>query len=434
VDGQARDLVAVDLAEDGNCCLFVAADKGDRLLRPGPDGAFEDITAKVKLASRSRLAAWGDFGGSSRMDLASYDGNALTIWTQAADGTFSATKPGGTLELPESCVGMAAVAAGQAGKPGLLLSPVSGPPVLLKPTGKNAFAAVRLPAPATPLKDCGKGQACLVADFDGDSYIDVIQPFEKGGLLYPGNKDGFFDAPKPCTVCCTVGGGKAALGDFDGDGLPDVLVAGAEGVKIFQNRGGGVFEESLGASGEASYKSQHQASWCGLCDLNGDSRQGLFITYGAGPMALYFNRGFRSFGAVARRDMGLEGIADFGKGQQLALFADLGGGGAQDLFVVTGRGEIWCAFREAAGDEVHTSIEAWVSARSPSPGPVNVSLWKEKRCLGTLVTQAGAGRAFFGIEIWGTYTVKWRFPGAREISRDFRVKGKPVTVVLEDTR
>jgi hypothetical protein len=437
VAGQARDIAAINVAGDGTCCLFVASDKGDRLLRPGKDGAFEDITEKVKLASRSRLATWGNFGGNGRLDLASYDGATLTIWTQAADGTFSPVKPGEKFELPEGCVGMATIAVG-AGMgvrtPGLIFSPPSGLPVLLKPAGKYAFEAMKLPAPATAPKDYGKGQACLVADFNGDSLVDVIQPFEKGGLIYLGNKDGSFDAPKACAVCATVGGGKAALGDFDGDGLLDVLMAGAEGVKIFQNRGQGLFEEAIIASGEIGYKNLPLASGCGVCDFNNDTRQDIFVTYGAGPMLLYFNRGFRSFGQVPAREVALNQAPDIGQGQQLGLFADLGGGGTQDLFLVAQSGDIWCAFNYLGSESAALCVKARLRAGSPEVGPVNVSLWKEERCLGTAVVQAGLAPAFFGIETAGAYTLKWRFPGGREMSREVPVTNKPVTVELEGAK
>jgi hypothetical protein len=431
VGGKACDICAADLAGDGRCCLFVAGERGDRLLRPSEGGTFEDVTQKVKLASRSCLAAWGDFDGDGRMDLASYDGKALTIWAQGGDGTFSATRPGGTLAIPEGCVGLAVLPVGTDRTPGLLLSPVSGQPTVLKPAGRNAFEAAALRAPLGAPQDRGKGQACLVADFNGDSFVDVIQPFEKGGMIYLGGKDCSLDAPRPCAVCSTVGGGRAALGDLDGDGLPDVVVAGAEGVRVFQNLGNGAFEESLDTSGEVAYKSQPLASWCGVCDFNNDSRHDLFITYGAQPMLLYFNRGFRSFGQAPKLETALEEIPDFGKGQQMALFADLGGSGAQDLFLVTGNGDIWCASNDLGGDNAGLCVKAKLPAGSPTPGPANACLWSKQRCLGTVVVQAGAAPGFFGIGAPGKYTLKWRFPGGKEASRDVVVKDKPVTVVLD---
>ena len=432
VAGQARDISAVDLACDGRLSLFVASENGDRLLKGGKEG-FEDITEKVKLASKSRLAAWGDFNGDSRMDLASCDGKALTFWTQAADGSFSAGKPGGTSALPADCVGMATIGVSGMKRPGLLISPASGPPLLLKPSGKNAFVPAPLLMPAPAPKEFGKALACLVADFNGDSLIDIIQPFEKGGLIYLGNEDGGFDPPRPCAVCCTIEGGKAALGDLDGDGLLDVLVAGAEGVNIFQNLGNGLFQESLGLSGEVAYKSQPFASWCGVGDFNSDSRRDLFITYSAQPMLLYFNRGFRSFGQAPKLEMALDEIPDFAKGQQMGLLADLSGSGAQDLILVMNNGEIWCASNDLGGEDAR-SIQARLSSELPAPGPVNVSLWRDQRCLGTTTVQVGSPPAHFGIQASGAYTLKWRFPHGQEISKVLSIGSKPVTVVLDQAR
>ena len=426
IAGTARDIAAVDLVGDGKLCLFVASEKGDRLLKPAKD-TFVDITEKVKLASKSRLAAWGDFNGDGRMSLASFDGQTLTLWTQNSDGSFSATKAGGSCTLPGDCVAMATIAVAGSNAPGLLLSPSSGPPVLLKPAGKNAFEALPPlpPAPAAP--DRGKAQACLVADFDGDSLVDIIQPFEKGGLIYLGNKSGGFDTPKSCAVCCTAGGGQAALGDLDGDGLLDVLVAGAEGVRIFHNRGAGTFEESTSLCGEVAYKAQPFASWCGVGDFNNDSRRDLLITYSAQPMLLYFNRGFRSFGQAPKLEMALAEIPDSAAGQQMGLLADFSDGGAQDLVLVMNSGDIWCAYNDLGSDGAKC-IQVMPAPKPSTPGPINVFLWKGTRCLGAAVVQPGRAPAFFGIQDAGSYTLKWRLPGGQEMSKTIPVTDKPVTV------
>ncbi len=428
VGGEARDMMAVDLAGNGKLCLFIASEKGDRLLKPSKD-AFEDITDKVKLASKSRLAAWGDFDGDGLMDLASWDGKSLTIWSQSADGTFTASKPGGNFTLPAECVGLATIGVAGSSTPGLLVSPAFGAPILLKPAGKNAFEAVTLPATAEMPKEYGKAQACIVADFNDDSLIDIIQPFEKGGLIYVGNADGTFALSKPCGVCCTAGGGKAATGDFDGDGLPDVLVAGAEGVRIFQNLGNGAFEEALALSGELGYKRQPLASWCAVGDFNNDSRPDLLITFGGQPALLYFNRGFRSFGESPKLEEALKAAPDLQKGQRMGMLADLFGSGAQDLLLATNSGDVWCALNNLG--EEGMCIKARLSGKSPTAGPVNVSLFSGKRCMGTATVVAGGAPAFFGIEKAGKYTMKWRFPGGQKMSKAVEIDDKPATVVLD---
>jgi hypothetical protein len=132
--------------------------------------------------------------------------------------------------------------------------------------------------------------------------------------------------------------------DFDGDGWLDVLSAGADGVKIFQNTRNGDFVESMDLSGEVAYKAQPNVSWCGTCDFNNDGRQDIFLTYAAQPLLLYFNRGFRSFGQAPSLEMSLANqIKGLDRGQQAGLFADLSGRGAEDFVLVTAAGEIWLA-------------------------------------------------------------------------------------------
>ena len=438
IAGQARDIAAVDLADDGKLCLFIAADKGDRLFKPVKDG-FEEITEKVKLQSTSQLSAWGDFTGSGKVSLASFDGKTLTIWTPGADGAFAATKVANLPALPAKCVGMATIGLGRGKPTGLLVSPAAGQPVLLKPDGKGGFEAVALAAPVGPVaqatKDFGQAGACLVADFNNDSFIDIIQPFEKGGLIYLGNKDGGFDAPKPCGVCLSIGGGKAVVGDFAGDGLLDILVAGAEGVAIFQNLGDTTFADSLGLSGEVAYKGQPHASWCGVCDFNSDSRRGLFLTYPNQNLLLYFNRGFRSFGQSPKLELSLADIADCAKGQQMALFADFADSGVQDMVLITNSGEVWCAFNDGGGGDAK-AVKVRLPAGQPDSfaGPVNVSLWKGKRSLGAAPVQVGGPAAFFGVQDAGLFTVKWTLPGGKEVAKQVRVVDKPVIVTVDEGR
>src|SRR5262249_30661116 len=68
-----------------------------------------------------------------------------------------------------------------------------------------------------------------VADFNGDGYVDVvaISDYVNGVLLLaPGSGDGSFGAPS------TFGGGglnpiSVAVGDLNGDGIPDLAIADA---------------------------------------------------------------------------------------------------------------------------------------------------------------------------------------------------------------
>lgn len=432
VPGPVRDMVAVDLAGDGKLLLFIASEKGDCLFKGG-DETFENVAPKLKLASASRLAAWGNFGGQGHLDLASYDGKSLAIWSRAADGTFSSVKASGSFTIPENCQGMASLAVASAKTPGLLLSPAGGPPVLLKPTGNNAFEAVTLPAPpAAMIKDWGAPQACLVADFSGNSFIDVIQPFEKGGLLYRANKDGSFDPPQSCNVSGSTAGGKAMVGDFDADGLLDVVVAGDEGIRVYRNLGNGSFMETLASCGEISYKSQSEASCCTVGDFNNDSRQDVVLSYHQGQnVQVFFNRGFSSFGEAPKMELTQPPAAlpNVEKGQQAVLLADLRGTSAQDLLVVLNDGTLWCAYNDLA-DADPLCVKVKLPLDAATSGPVNVILYKDERCLGATPVRGGLP-AFLGIQDKGAYILKWAFPGGKTVTRKINVE-KPMEVRLDE--
>ncbi len=431
VKGKVTGVSAADVSGDGRLWLHVAGPGGDRLFRPvrgkevGQQG-FEDVTAAVKLAAASVACAWGDFNADGRLDLASFDGKALTIWRQGPDGAFGRVEVSGKFAVPADCPGMD----GYPAAPGLIVSTRTGPPLLLTPSGQAGFAARALPDAGPEPAKWGKAQACLVADFTDDGRPDVLRPFEKDGLLYAGDPGGAFRAPVACGVHSGPGAGRAAAGDFDADGWLDVLVAGAEGVKVFQNLKNGTFAETMALSGEIAYKSQPFASWCGVCDFNNDARQDVFITYEGEPLLLYFNRGFRSFGQAPRLELGLSEIAELASGQQAGVFADFDGDGAQDLAVALADGEVWCAYNDLGGEGA-LCITAGLPAASAHPGPVSVTVWAKKRCLGAAQARVGSPPAFFGVREAGAYTVKWRFPGGPWRERTVTVEDGPVRVLLD---
>ena len=99
-----------------------------------------------------------------------------------------------------------------------------------------------------------------------------------------------------------------AVGDFDGDGWPDVFYATGGGApdRLFQNRGDGTFVDVAAPAGVAAV---HRAQGAAAADVNGDGALDLFIpTLRTGDPALppygrlmlYLNRGDGSFSCCAR--------------------------------------------------------------------------------------------------------------------------------------
>ena len=210
----------------------------------------------------------------------------------------------------------------------------------------------------------------------------------------------------------------------------DVLIADASGVRVYQNLGEAGFAETLGLSGEIAYKPQPLATCAVVGDFDNDSRQDLVITYGAAQPLMYFNRGFRSFGQCPKLEQSLDRVPDLAKGQQLCLLGDFHNNGAQDLLLVLKNGDICHAANEIGGDSA-LCIKARLGPKSPMPGPVAVTLWDGKQCLGAAVTQCGASPAFFGLKGAGKYTLKWTWPGGAEMTKAVAVDDVPVMVELD---
>ncbi len=426
--GKVNGAAAVDPTGGGRPHLFVLADAGDRLFRPTADGTkFQDVTAKLKLPTTSRLAAWGDFNGDGRLDLASWDGHGLDVALCGGDGTFQLEKgAGGFGHVP---IGLAALSTGGAKKASLLVS-TPAEPILMTLGRSGLFLRKPLPKAAKGYKSLGQAGPCAVADFDADGIADVLQPFAKGALLYAGKPAGAFGPPQ--TACGARLGESITTvlaGDFDADGLADALVTSSFGCLVLRNLGGGKFAEALGEAGEVEYIAKPRSAGAMLCDINNDGRQEFVLLYPNMPPQFYFNRGFACFGYAVEldlRDSDLKVRDATSSGQQAGAAADFNGDGAGDLAMVSNEGEVWVLFREAAEGP---TLGLTVSLPPGAPGPVNVLAADGKRSLGVRVVSPGGAGALFGKHTKGPLLLKWRLPAGRPQTKRAIVL-KPTRLVL----
>src|SRR5208283_3878335 len=102
---------------------------------------------------------------------------------QQADGTFIAATVKAGDAFKDGCLSLSLLDLGQNGKPGLLVGTRASPVIL---TFKDDGAAEGRPLVTGdfPGKDLGEAGRCVLADFDGDSFPDLVQLFAKGGLFY----------------------------------------------------------------------------------------------------------------------------------------------------------------------------------------------------------------------------------------------------------
>ena len=440
LDGAIRAIRPIDLAGDGNTVLFVARDKGDRLLACDSKGRkFTDITASRDLQSKSQEYAWGDFSGQGRLDLISFDGKAFSLHAQQADGRFQSRTLDLGGALANGCIGMAALDAGVKGRSGLLVSG-SGLPVLVTLGAEGRQTLTELQAPGVDLGKLGKAGQCLVADFDGDGTADVLALREGGSIWFRGLMPGGFAPGVACAVKPGRGATRACVGDFDGDGRLDVFCVNTEGTSLWENEGDGKFANQFPFTGELLYNSQPGGNDCFVGDINNDGRQDILIAYGATSTGLkapqiFFNRGFRCFGAghlmsVAERKL-LPSANHAQDGQQAACLGDFDGDGAQDMILALSNGEIWSFFREN-GDGDARLASAFLRVGGPSMGPVVVTGWIGKRCMGAWNVVPGVSHACFGRNDAGPVTLKWRLPGGKEQQKEILLeKGGRVNVEIK---
>ena len=429
--GKIRAVRPIDLAGDGRLLLYVARDAGDRLLAcDAKTRKFTDVTADRRLEAKSKAFAWGDFDGNGRLDLISFDGQGLVLHAQQADGTFQ-VRP---LELAEAlaggCNGLSALDCGSKGRSGLLVS-TNSCPVLVSFAAGGKPSLVPLSASGIDLKKLGKPGPCLVADFDGNGVADILAPLSAGSVLFRGLTPGKFAPGVACAVQLGAGPSGACVADFDGDGRFDVLCVNSDGVTLWQNEGGGKFAETLRLSGEIEYISKPGGVECQVGDINNDGRQDALIAYAAMTPQLFFNRGFRSFGHAHTLDLGERHLLEVAEqGQQSACLGDFDGDGAQDMVLALNNGEVWAFFRENDDHEAR-SVVAALPVAGPYKGPVTVTGWMGKRCLGAWNVSPGVSQAFFGRMDAGAVTLKWRLPGGKEQQRDVVVEKATARVEIK---
>jgi len=429
VRGDVTGMAAVDVGGMGNVHLFVASTAGDRLYRPKEhDGemTFEDVTAKVRLDTRSRRFAWVDVNADGRADLASWSGTGLSVRFAGKEGRFRPGGEGWSFESQAECIGLAVCSRGE--RPGVLVSTYGSPIHLAAgPAGWKEAAMPRAPGAS------GGGEepsACVVADLDNDGFADVLQPAERGGLLWRGSAQGF---RRPVAAGVAVGGGGVipAIGDFDASGTLDFFLAGARKNTLWVDAGRrrgeaglcpgeagkGTFREVLRHGGSLSYKCPPGASDVKATDLNHDGWLDLCLVYKTADLHYHFNRGFRSF--AEEGDVRLDGLAaapgEPRTGQKALAVADFNKDDSQDLAVACTDGAIYCYFNDLSDmPGVRLRLGKGLA------GPVTVTCRMGAKGLAVVTAASVSGPSpatFLGARGPGKVTIGYRLPGKGEQTR-----------------
>ncbi len=192
------------------------------------------------------------------------------------------------------------------GIPDLLVTPYQGFGVLLGNgdgtfrSGPSQFLGVQFVTGVTPV------------DLNGDGKVDVVLAAGPIIVLF-GNGDGTFGGKTSYSVSDSLG--ASVVGDFNGDGIPDIAAVGQSGVWIFAGKGGGVFDPGV----EIPFNAD---GWeIAAADFNGDGKLDLAVTTGTGVTVLLANGG---------GTFDIEPLTAAGPSYHLAV-GDLNGDGHPDI-------------------------------------------------------------------------------------------------------
>jgi hypothetical protein len=420
-------LQSVELVAGTPPVLHILSPAGDRLF------VLQDAAAKEAavrgLTAKSERACWTDLDGDGRWDLVSWDGKTVGAWLQDEVGNLVGKE--GLVELPSVTTLVALRGGAAAGADGRVV--VLG----LKDKGLEIVQTLTVPeAQRASLTLAGPVGA---ADFDADGATDLMQAYDHGLVAWPGTADGTFGAGR-AVHSGRVGKNVAAMeaGDFDSDGLLDILVAGrlgegdGAGANLLANAGGWVFTPAWNHAGEV-YKVQPRARSVQVCDINTDGKFDFMLAYERGTPVFLFNRGFRTFGTgdeltLAGAMVG-EGDAAkpfasadaFNNGAPFGAVADFDGDGAQDGAFATADGDVWVVWRDRGSSGQGLSV-----AVAPGAGPVRVTLTEGQTALGAVLAVPGRP-AYCGFPSKGGVKLAWN--GA-----DGKPRTKTVPVIKPLTR
>jgi hypothetical protein len=230
-----------DYDNDGRLDLYVTAFGPNMLFRNNGDGTFTDVTAAAGVAGGpaewSTSTGFFDFDRDGHLDL--YVVNYLDY--RLTDNPYCGLRqPGRRMYChPTMFDGMA--------------------DRLFRNNGNGTFTDVS--ARAGIANPAGKGLGVVFCDFDRDGHTDVYVANDSvRNFLYRNNGDGTFrDVAYGAGVGFDLNGKpQAGMGtdcaDYNGDALPDLFVTNfsEELNTLYENRGGGIFEDVTAKAGLGS--------------------------------------------------------------------------------------------------------------------------------------------------------------------------------------
>jgi hypothetical protein len=322
--------VAADYDNDGDQDLFVSNYDRDSFYCNNGDGTFTDITEKAGVGSElwSIGASFFDYDRDGLLDLyvggyllfdpeyrnyyaaeafpgpLSYRGQKDTLYRNKGDGTFEdVTRKAGVYSLRGRAMGVTACDIDDDGREDVFVANDGMENYLYRNRGNGTFEEIALRT-GTAFGQNGEATSAMgpeFGDFDGDGLIDLLVPDMVYGCLYRNTGKGVFEEKSAeMGIAAVLGQYTSWSGnflDYDHDGLLDIFIVNgdahhleAEEDTLFKGEGGRKFVDVSAASGPAlKLKAVSRGSAAGDFDDDGDLD--LLVLNLNGPARLYRNDG-----------------------------------------------------------------------------------------------------------------------------------------------
>jgi len=274
VQGHGYEMgVAVgDYNNDGLEDLYVVGVHGNTLYRNNGDGTFTDVTQAAGVSGTSAegrktwsvAAAWLDYDNDGHLDLIVSN---YCDWTSGDDPVCGGLNAGNRAYCHPDMYRAESM-------------------LLYHNNGDGTFTEV---SARTFGRVLGKGMGIAVADYDGDGFPDIFIANDNDRNLLIHNLGGgkLKEVGMEAAVAYNgdgrqISGMGADFRDFDGDGLPDILMTGLrrETFELFRNTGKGTFEDASVSSGLLNLSRPWNGWGCGLVDFDNDGWLDVFIACG----------------------------------------------------------------------------------------------------------------------------------------------------------
>ncbi len=253
------------------------------------DGTFQNNISQT-LSGILRSVAAGDFNGDGKLDVAAViDGtNAVSIFLGHGDGSFAAP-----VQYP---IGASSLLIGDFngdGKLDLAAATGNGIAILLG-DGNGTFQPFSL---VSSLSSVSPGDDLLdLADFNNDGKLDIVKCTQTNIInVALGNGDGTFRQALGFQIPAILNTESAVVGDFNGDGKPDLAFANqsSDVVTILFGNGDGTFQGHIEYSvPEVS----NNLNFMVAADFNGDGALDMALAdLGPGEVSVFINQPVAAF-------------------------------------------------------------------------------------------------------------------------------------------